>query len=93
MVAVAVLSATSAGAQPADITAIEQAEILPQPNVQNIEPALKTFTGNHLVTIGAEKREYIIAAATNGLRFEVYCHPSAIERQIGVMARCILQHH
>ena len=72
--AASVFGAGSAGAQPTNISTIDQREILPHLNVKTIEPALKTVTGNHLTSVDAENREYIIATATNGLRFDIHFH-------------------
>lgn len=74
LTALAVLASSSASlalAQPADISTINQSEIIPYLNSKTVEPALKTVTGNHLASINAQQQEFITATATNGLQFEI----------------------
>lgn len=66
--------ASASNAQTADVGTIDQTEIVPYLNSKSIVPALKVVTGNHLVSVDSQNREFISAVAGNGLQFEVHFH-------------------
>lgn len=67
----AFVGAACASAQPAPIENLDQSEFVERVNVDTVDAALSTVTGNHLKNVDAAGNEFLVATATNGLRFEV----------------------
>lgn len=68
------MSPSLALAQATSVESINQKKILKSLNASNIVPVLKTLTGNHVGVIDGQGNHYIIATATNGLKFEIFFH-------------------
>ncbi len=76
------LCAATASGQAADVATIDQSKTLPHLNSEIIAPALKTVTGNHLVSVDGQKQKYIVGTATNGLLFEIRFHGCSKDKTV-----------